>query len=330
MELFTKVEISDYPNKISRSSRLMTAGSCFADTVGGRLLFHKFQTLNNPFGTVFNPVLLFELLSAGLREDFLIDESLFVQNGDVWYHHLFHGSFSALRKDELKRRIRETVSEAGEFLRNADFLIITFGTAFIYTLRSSGKAVSNCHKLPAALFEKTLSTPEDLVNGFQTFRAMADTINPRLRYIFTVSPVRHTRDTLPLNSVSKAVLLLACRRITEQFDRTVYFPAYEIMTDELRDYRFYNEDMVHPSLQAQDYIFDRFREVFWDMESRAVAEEWESVARALAHRPFHPDSEAHKRFLIEISRRLEDLQPRLNVSEEISVLTKKLAELPHP
>ena len=329
MELFTKVEINDYPDKIGRTSRLMTAGSCFADTVGGRLLFHKFRTLNNPFGAVFNPIPLFKLLSAGLREDFQADEALYVQNGGVWYHHLFHGSFSALRKDDLERRIREAIREAGAFLRQADFLILTLGTAFLYTLKSSGKSVSNCHKCPSALFEKTLSTPQDILNAYEQFRVLADTVNPRLRYIFTVSPVRHTRDTLPLNAAGKAVLLLACRHITEQFHRTVYFPAYEIMTDELRDYRFYAEDMVHPTPQAQDYIFNRFREAFWDEESRAVAAEWESVARALAHRPFHPDSEAHKKFLTETLKRLEGLRPRLNVSEEISVLHKKLAEFSH-
>lgn len=327
MELFTKTEIGDYPFKIGRSSRLMTVGSCFAEAVGSRLAFHKFQTLNNPFGTVFNPLSLFELLSECLKHE-LKDDSMYVNNDGIWYHYLFHGSFSALRKNELENRIRKVLETTGAFLRQADYLIVTFGTAFVYSLNASGKIVSNCHKMPSGLFEKILSTSESVSKAFERFKTLADEVNPGLRYIFTVSPVRHTRDTLPLNALSKAVLLLACRRITETFNEAFYFPAFEIMTDELRDYRFYAEDMVHPSSQAEDYIFNRFREAFWDDESQMLANEWEKVSNALIHRPFHPKSEAHKRFLIQTLKRLEDLSPRLNVFDEINYINKKLAEFP--
>jgi hypothetical protein len=203
-------------------------------------------------------------------------------------------------------------------------LIITFGTAFIYKLKSNNEIVANCHKQPSYNFTKELLTVEEIIVSFELFLNQFKIQNSKLKIILTVSPVRHTKDTLTLNSVSKSILRIACHELSKQFSNVSYFPSYEIMLDDLRDYRFYKEDMIHPTEVAEEYIWNKFSDVFFESETKQLIKEWSSVSMALNHKPFREDSEEYKIFLTETLKKLELLKGKINVKEEINFITNKL------
>jgi hypothetical protein len=309
----------------SHSDRFVTVGSCFSDAIGNRLLRYKVRTLANPFGNIYNPHSIHKVMHYSMANT-PPAPSTYLESQGIHLNYDFHSEFSSLNKPALEHTLKHTIESTHSFLKNASWLIITYGTAWVYERISSGELVANCHKQPANDFSKLLLTQKKIIESFEKFHAELKGFNPAIRIILTVSPVRHIKDTLELNSVSKAVLRLACHTLKEAFPDVDYFPSYEIMMDDLRDYRFYKPDMLHPSGEAEEYIWQRVVEQYADKKTQDVFKKWQSVLSALSHKPFHPTSEAHQKFLKETLSRLEELKSWVNVEEEMEIIKQQMVK----
>ncbi|MFL5728087.1 MAG: GSCFA domain-containing protein [Cytophagaceae bacterium] len=319
----TEISINPSPFRIDHRSKFFTIGSCFSDVMGEKLLENKFRTLVNPFGTVFNPHSIFSLLNASLGKDNPFEDDSVESNG-IWYNYHFHSEVSALSRKELNDTIHKKLTFASDFLKQTKVLTITFGTAFVYKLQSNQHLVCNCHKQPSALFSRELLSAEQISNAFHAFYEKLIRFNPDLKIILTVSPVRHIKDTIPLNSLSKSILRLACHEISDKHEDISYFPAYEIMMDDLRDYRFYKKDMIHPSEVAEEYIWDKFCDTYIEPSSLDFMKEWAGIRKALDHKAFHPESASHQAFIRETIRKIKSLSSQADLSAELSQLENQL------
>ena len=305
-------------------------GSCFADSIGSRLVANKVDTLVNPFGTVFQPLALTRLLRAAAGEEVDWQQHLVEARGR-WQSYDLHGSIGANSPVDLLQTIQEVVRQTGEFLRSADVVLLTLGTAWAYRLRETGELVNNCHKQPTDLFVRELLTPDEIINELAETHAYLRRSNPNLRFVLTVSPVRHLKDTLPLNAVSKSVLRVATHIVSDLLPGVAYFPAYELLLDDLRDYRFYAADMLHPSEVAEDYIWDKFARTYFDVDFGRFRKEWAAVRQLLRHRPLHPGAPEHRQFLSDTLEKLEQLSIRkVEVAAELNEVRAKIAALPVP
>ncbi len=304
---------------IGLKENIFTIGSCFANSIGSHLVENKFHAWNNQFGTVYNPISIHRLLLFGLEKESPGSES-YLQREGVKLNYHFHSSFSSFSKAELENRIKTSIAEANQFLKNANLIIITYGTAFVYRLKSNNEMVANCHKEPSENFEKSLLIENQIVNSFQVVYSKLKAINPNCKIILTVSPVRHLKDTLELNAVSKSVLRLSCHSIVNQFRGVEYFPAYEILLDDLRDYRFYKTDRLHPTEEAMDYIWEKFVASYLDEPTKKFISDWQEIKKDLSHRPFHPRSEGHQLFLKKVLTKLKKMESSVDVSNEIQNL----------
>ena len=326
----TELTIAPAAGQLPRTARVLTMGSCFADSIGARLAAYKVETRVNPFGTVFQPLALARLLRAAAGEDVDWQQHL-VQARGRWQSYDLHGSIGADSPVELLQYIQEAVRQTGEFLQHADVLLLTLGTAWAYRLRETGELVSNCHKQSADLFVRELLTPDEIINALAETHAYLRRINPELRFVLTVSPVRHLKDTLPLNAVSKSVLRVATHILSDLLPGVAYFPAFELLTDDLRDYRFYAADMLHPSEVAEDYIWDKFARTYFDAEFGRFRKEWAAVRQALGHRPLHEGAPEHRQFLENTRTQLEQLALRqVDVADELRTVHARIAALPLP
>jgi hypothetical protein len=326
----TELTIAPQERQLARTARVLTVGSCFAESLGARLRLNKVNALVNPFGTVFQPLALAQLLraAAGEAQDW---QQHVVEARGRWQSYDFHSTIGAESPVELLQTIQETVRRVGDFMRTTDIVVLTLGTAWAYRLRETGELVSNLHKLPASLFEKELLTADEIVNGLAEVHALLRCLNPEIRIVLTVSPVRHIKDTLQLNAVSKSVLRVACHYLSELLPSVSYFPAYELLTDELRDYRFYASDMLHPSEVAEDYIWDKFARAYFDADFGRFRKEWAAVRQALGHRPLHLGAPEHRTFLDQTAERLERLSSQgVDVRQEIRDVQRQLVALPPP
>jgi hypothetical protein len=326
----TELTIAPQERQLARTARVLTVGSCFADSIGARLRLNKVNALANPFGTVFQPLALAQLLRAAAGEEQDWQQHVVEARGR-WQSYDFHSTIGAESPVELLQTIQETVRRVGDFVRTADAVVLTLGTAWAYRLRETGELVSNLHKLPAGLFEKELLTADEIVNGLAEVHALLRRVNPNIRIVLTVSPVRHIKDTLPLNAVSKSVLRVACHYLSELLPGVSYFPAYELLTDELRDYRFYASDMLHPSEVAEDYIWDKFARAYFDADFGRFRKEWAAVRQSLGHRPLHLGAPEHRTFLDQTAERLERLSSQgVDVRQELRDVQRQLVALPPP
>ncbi len=303
----TEVQATVPKLKLSLQSKLVTLGSCFAEVIGSRLQQNKVQTLSNPFGTIFNPLSACFLLEVAAGRPYAFEQHL-VQHNAIWYAYDLHSSLSSPTKAELLQRIEAEMQATRQALQAADLLILTLGTAVGYQLIETGEVVANCHKLPARHFHRVLLTTAKITAAFDAMHVRVKALNPNLNILLTVSPVRHLKETLEINSVSKATLRVACHELQDKHENVHYFPAYEIMLDDLRDYRFYKKDMTHPTETAEDYIWEKFTAAYFDKPFGDFLQEWEKLRRALAHKAFHPASEAHQNFLKSTLKQLKQLQ----------------------
>jgi len=325
----TELPLTPHPSQLPLSARVLTVGSCFSDTIGSRLARHKVSTLVNPFGTLFNPLSACMLLRAAAGEEMDWQQHLVEARGR-WQSYDLPAEIGADSPVTLLQQIRDVVQQTGQFLATADVVVLTLGTAFAYRLLETQELVSNCHKVPAEKFEKELLTPDDIINAVAETHAYLRLKNPKLRFILTVSPVRHLKDTLPLNSVSKSVLRVACHYLSELLPDVSYFPAYELLLDDLRDYRFYAADMLHPSEVAENYIWERFTRTYFDQAFGRFKKDWEAVQQALGHRPLYPAAPEHRTFLENTLDKLQKLAAQADVRFEIRDVEKQLAALPPP
>jgi hypothetical protein len=325
MQFRTELTPESLPQPLQLTDRIVTLGSCFADQMGRRLADHKLAVLNNPFGTIFNPVSLAKLVTMALRET-PPDEDLYVERDGVWFHYDFHSSLRADSRAELEALLIQTLTDTGDALRRADWLFLTLGTAVVYRHIETGQVVANCHKQPGRLFEKYLYQIDHAREMMQRLVRTLRRANPTVRVLLTVSPVRHIKDTLPINDVSKATLRVVAHELTVWHDWIQYFPACELMQDDLRDYRFYEADLIHPNGQALDYIWAKFTETACSPDLRAFIAEWNQVRQAIDHRPFNPNSAAHRQFLTNLLTRLDRLALRTDVSAELAMVRGRLTE----
>lgn len=327
MNLYTPVELPSGLPRLSHADRLMLMGSCFAAEMGARLLDAKFRCDVNPYGVLYNPL----SISSALREieagkEYGADRLFFFR--ECWHSPMHHGDFSSPEADETLRRINARLREAHALLPRLDCLLLTFGTAWVYESKETGTVVSNCHKLPEANFTRRKLSVEEIVMDYQALLSEWFLRNPKLKVLFTVSPIRHIRDGLHANNLSKATLLLAIERLQALFPEQVcYFPAYELLLDELRDYRFYAEDMVHPSEVAVRYVWESFSRTCFSEEALNIMAESEHIRKALAHKPFRPDSEGYKCFLGQIVLKIDQLNgkyPYLDFQKEKEICHTRL------
>lgn len=327
MELMTSVQVPKPPFGLSYADAMLLMGSCFAENMGERFEADKFRVNCNPFGTLYNPASIAEGLRRLLRPKPIRSAELFVHEGS--YHSFsYHSRFSATTEEETLRQMNDSLFRAAEGLRNASRLILTWGSAYVYRLKGDGTIVANCHKLPDTRFVRERLSVEAIVTEWRTLLAQLWEQCPDLRLICTVSPIRHWKDGAHANQLSKATLLLALDALREEYpDRISYFPAYEILLDELRDYRFYTEDMVHPSSLAVDYIAERFAQTYFDRETQTARQTWQRLRKAIAHRPLHPESEAYRQFITQTLLKLKQLKakmPFFEISNELETLIAKL------
>lgn len=323
MNLRTELTVENQGFSLSYQSKILTAGSCFAEVIGNKLKDAKFPSLVNPFGTIFNPLSLFSLLQNSIDNQYL-SQDYFIQQDDIWYNYDFHSDLSAPTKNELWDKIRARINETNNFLKKADLIILTLGTSYIYKLLPDNKAVANCHKKPSSYFSKYLLKSEEIVGAFSEIYPQLKKFNPDLKILLTVSPVRHIKDTITLNSVSKSILRVAVHELTEKFKDVCYFPAYELLVDDLRDYRFYKDDLIHPTSMAENYIWEKFTECYISGETLTILHEWNQIHKALNHKAFNPSSAAHQKFLRDTINKLNKFKSQFSVEAEIKALEKEL------
>lgn len=302
MNFTTKVLIAKSASPISYSSKIVSLGSCFAENMGEKFSYLKFDNIVNPFGIIFNPVSIQKLVNRAVNKHFFTDADLFFHN-DLWHCYDIHSELDNPDKKALLQNLNQILEVTHNQLAEATHIIITYGTSWVYALRSSGEIVANCHKVPQSQFGKELLSVQTIEESILNTIDLIRKINPDCTFIFTVSPVRHIKDGFVENQRSKAHLITAVHNLSQP-----YFPSYEIVMDELRDYRFYADDMLHPSQAAIDYIWERFSETHIAEDNHSVMEEVWDIRKALAHRPFNPNSDAHQRFLLNLKGRIEKLQ----------------------
>lgn len=317
---FTKVDVEDTGWRISYKDKIMMLGSCFSENIGEKFQQLKFQVDINPFGVIYNPLSIAKSIRRLLAGKDYTTEDLFEHQG-IWGSFDHHSRFSSTSADQTLEKINGRLGLSRDFLKEAGYLILTFGTAWAYELKQTGEVVSNCHKLPESGFKRFRLTPGEITDVYRELLSSLWIFNPGLKVIFTVSPIRHRKDGANGNQLSKAVLLLAADRLVTGYgkEHCAYFPSYEIVMDELRDYRFYNPDMIHLNEQAVNHIWDRFSPVLIGENSLALSNSIRKIMRAKEHRPFHPDSEHYKNFLLDNLNEIIDMAgrfPELNLQEE--------------
>lgn len=328
MNWFTSFEIPPASSPISHQSKILSMGSCFAQVVGSKLDSSKFDVLCNPFGTIFHPIILSRLLNHALFEDPL-DESGILEREGMYFHYSAHSDLVGKSKEELIQIWDERIRQTQDYLSSGTHLILTFGTAWIYDHQDFG-SVANCHKQPQKQFEKRLSPLNEMFLDLEVTLGNFSRVFPKLNIILTVSPVRHIKDGIPENQLSKSLLRLLCHKLEKKFEKVNYFPAYEIMLDELRDYRFYKEDRIHPTAEAENYIWKRFSEAYFSKETQAKISEIQKIHRELAHRPLNPESDSHRKFLQNLRAKLEQMGREFDFSKEIELINRILERLIDP
>ena len=319
MEFQLPITFPSLPHPIRYGEKILLTGSCFTEHIGDALSDWKFATLVNPNGILFDSASVASSLISYIRPKRYEAGDLVFFN-ELWQSWQHHSRFSGTDKAAVLDRINASQERAHVFLREADWLVITLGSAFSYRLADNGMAVANCHRAPGKNFVKHLLTIEEIVTALDSCLHQLFYFNPDVKILFTVSPVRHIRDGVVENNRSKARLLESVHHLVNKFDRLFYFPAYELVIDVLRDYRFYDIDMVHPNYAATQFVLEKFVEYGIDAGSRQVLEEVKKLAVARRHRPLHPETSAHARFLKEQHERAVDLaakHPFLDLSEEI-------------
>ena len=295
MDFFTKIDIPAADFKIDYTSRLTFFGSCFADNISAQFAERKFHILANPFGTVYNPVSLAMQIKAIADGKIFGEEDVFQDTrcDGLWHCWDAHSTLSGATKEECIEKLNAATAQAREFLQKADTVFITLGSAFVYYLKDSGKPVSNCHRQDPGLFERRLISVDEAAEAIQKIVALLRDMNRNARIVFTVSPIRHLGDGAHGNNLSKATVLLAIEKAIKEIaappsaprnDAVTYFPSYEIVMDELRDYRFYADDMIHLSKTAEDYIFERMTETYCDSTTRENMAKVEKFLKMANHR----------------------------------------------
>jgi hypothetical protein len=296
--------------KIGYEHKMLVVGSCFAVSIGERLQGLKFAAMSNPFGVLYNPISLAQSLQRMSEKRLLAASDLRCGQG-LWFSYTHHSRFAHPDRDECLRRINESILRGAWGLKTADFLLVTLGTSWVYRLKKTGEVVACCHKMPDKEFDRIFLSPDETAAALCSMVRSVQAKNPEVQVIFTVSPIRHRKDGAHGNQLSKAALLLAVEQTLQKTESTSYFPAYEIVQDELRDYRFYADDMLHPSAAAVEYIWEKFEHAAVGEGAKKTMAEVKQLLAAKAHRPFNADAPEYRNFLKEQLQNLLLLKQRL-------------------
>jgi hypothetical protein len=287
-------------------------GSCFVENIGEKMKQRRFPFHQNPFGIVYNPLSMAAQLDILTTEKRFVESDLVAING-LYHSWLHHGCFSEETVEGTLNGINSAIDKARLFLQNTNRLFLTFGSATVYQLKETQKVVANCHKAPPPYFDRRRLSVEEIVAVFTPIFEQLSTQHVDLQIILTVSPIRHLRDGLIENNLSKATLLLAAAALAQKFPNVTYFPAYELVMDDLRDYRFFERDMMHPTEQAVDYIWDYFSHAYFSEETKNVMREVEKINAMQAHRPINgADTEGVKKFQQALSLKVKELEMRFS------------------
>ena len=306
MQFRTKVPIPKSNNPIDYNSKILSLGSCFAENMAEKLDYFKFQNTCNPFGIIFNPVSIQKMIYRVVNQFFFTEKDIFFHN-ERWHCYEVHSEWSHSNKEEFLENLNAVLKTSLIQLFQASHIIITYGTSWVYRNIESNAVVANCHKVPQAAFLKEILSVETIEKSINDTIDLIQKINPDCTIIFTVSPVRHIKDGFVENQQGKAHLIAALHSSNFQLPTFSYFPSYEIMMDELRDYRFYAEDMLHPNQVAIDYIWERFSETTISGESYSIMDEVHSIQNGLKHRPFDPSAESHIKFKEKLGEKITKL-----------------------
>ncbi|MDM1062533.1 GSCFA domain-containing protein [Empedobacter falsenii] len=325
MQFRTTFQIQSSDFKINHQHKILTIGSCFSDEIGKRLIDLKFDGLINPFGVIFNSHSIQNLIERSIQKKYFITADVH-QNGEEFFCFDVHSSFNALTKEAVLEELNSTLDEVYDYILSCDVVMITLGTSWIYEWKTSNQVVANCHKVDAKQFEKRLLTSEENLKSLELIVSDLKKINPTIRIITTVSPVRHTKDGMVENNVSKARLLDALYQLSLQHNQVEYFPSYELVLDDLRDYRFFKEDLIHPSKQAVDYIWERFSETYFEQSTQTIIQKINKVISAINHRPFNEESDNYQQFLVKTIALMNELEKgnQLDFSAEKELLKSKI------
>jgi hypothetical protein len=308
MNFTTKITIPQNLNPIDYNSKIVSLGSCFAENMGDKFQYFKFQSATNPFGIIFNPVSIDKIMDRVINEVLFTEEDIFFHN-ERWHCFEVHSDLSHSDATELLAIMNQILKEIKKQLEEATHVIITYGTSWVYRNIESDGIVANCHKVPQKQFVKELLSVATIQESITNTIDLIQSINPNCHFIFTISPVRHLKDGFVENQRSKSHLITAIHNLLSENNKlqSEYFPSYEIMMDELRDYRFYAEDMLHPSQVAIDYIWELFKESAISETAFATMDAVESIQKSLQHRPFNPNSESHKKFEANLKAKITTL-----------------------
>ena len=320
MQFTTKIPIQKSSFPIDYDSKILLLGSCFAENMGEKFEYFKFQTTINPFGIIFNSVSIEKLIRRSIEKRKFTENDIFFHN-DLWHCFEVHSELSNSDKDAFLESLNDLISSTNKHLSDSTHIIITLGTSWVYRLRQaqsdSDGVVANCHKVLQKQFTKELLSILQIEESLESIISLVHSVNPNCKFIFTVSPVRHIKDGFVENTLSKAHLIAAIhsvlnRKFSTSLELTtqnnIYFPAYEIMMDELRDYRFYAEDMLHPSQTAIDYIWIQFFENYISESQFGLMNDICSIQKGLKHRPFNPNTESHQKFLHQLELKIKTIQ----------------------
>ena len=311
MNFTTKIPIQKYEHTITYDSKIMLLGSCFAENMGKKFEYFKFHSTTNPFGIIFNPVSLAKMVERCVQKNYFTEDDIFYHN-EIWHCFEVHSELSNPDKDVFLNSLNEIIDLTHTQLNDSTHIIITLGTSWVYRNIETKQIVANCHKVPQKQFNKELLSPEIIAQSIESILFTISVLNPNCKCIFTVSPVRHLKDGFSENTLSKAHLIAALHKTITHYPSPInYFPSYEIMMDELRDYRFYAEDLLHPNPTAIDYIWIQFQENYISESVFGLMNEICEVQRALQHRPFNPNTESHLKFLADLKTKMTTLKKKL-------------------
>lgn len=307
MKLQTQISLQKQTqNPINYHSKMVLLGSCFSENMGAKFKHYKFRSFQNPLGVFFHPKAIEKLLSRAISEKSFSDEDVFFEN-ERWHCFEAHSMVSSPNKEAVLSKLNSGIINTKNALKNATHLIITLGTAWVYRFSETNEFVANCHKIPQKRFSKELLTVAEITESLQKIIAHANTINSDISMIFTVSPVRHLKDGFVENMQSKAHLIAAIHSVLQD-KNLYYFPSYEIVMDELRDYRFYKEDMIHPNQIAIDYIWEKFVTTWFCEDTITIMSEIDHIQKGLLHKPFYENSEKHQAFLKNLRQKITQIQ----------------------
>lgn len=296
-------------NQIDYSAKIMLLGSCFSENIATKLSYFKFQNSVNPFGILFHPRAIETFITHVINEKEYSENDIFSHN-ELWQSFDAHSRLSHQSKSQLLEDLNSAIRLSHQQLQNATHIILTFGTSWIYRYIETDVYVANCHKIPQKKFLKELFSVSQITESLEAINALIQSVNPTATIINTVSPVRHLKDGFVENTISKSHLISAIHKLVKSKDHQFYFPSYELMMDELRDYRFYNADMVHPNEIAILHIWERFKTVWVAEEVHELIKEIDTIQKGLAHKPFHPNSDAHRAFLQQLELKQSQITSR--------------------